>query len=154
MKMLNTCKENIRKDKRFFSIVFIASLVVFTFLMNIVSIYGLVLYREILIADSLGIDSVIFLILFCFLLSVSITLYKNNLSNKIGKSKFSFAGVFAGLFTSGCSICPPLVLSLIGVPSAAAIFPFGGYEIKALSLILLLASIYMLSKNMDNVCKK
>jgi len=135
-------REAIGRQRRFFVGVFVLSTAGFLFLMNIVSIYGIVYYGEILVPDGLGIDAFVFLFLFSFLVALSLTLHKQKLSGAAG---VGVAGTVAGLFTSACPICAPLVLSLLGVPAAAALFPLGGWEMRAVSLLLLLASVWMVS---------
>lgn len=155
--MKHIIKESIMKNKELFTAVFTASLIIFAFLMNIISLPGLIFYREIIVTDSLGIDAIIFLIVFSFLLALSIVLHKHkfDLLKNANLNKFGFAGIFFGLFTSGCSICPPLILSIIGLPAAVSIFPFGGIELKILSIALLIASICLISKSIENknLCK-
>ncbi len=145
--VLSVWREAIGQHKRFFGGVFVLSTVGFLFLMNIVSIYGIVYYGEILVPDGLGIDAFVFLFLFSFLVALSLTLHKQKLSGAAG---VGLAGTVAGLFTSACPICAPLILSLLGVPAAAALFPLGGWEMRAASLFLLLASVWMVSRK--NVC--
>lgn len=100
-----------------------------------------------------------FLFLFSLLAALALTLhvykYENMKDRKIGKSSIGVAGAFIGMFTSACSVCYPLILTLLGIPTALAILPFGGIEIYMISVLLLLLSIYMISKSIENygACK-
>jgi hypothetical protein len=132
---------------------FIIILVIAVFLMNFVSIFG-ILQGRILITEIVDYYGIVFLIAFSFLSALSLTLhfyrYDRIKSRQIGKGSIGIFGAFLGIFTSACTICYPLVLTLLGVPAALAVLPFGGLEVQALSILLLLLSIYFLSKE----CKK
>lgn len=55
-------------------------------------------------------------------------------------------GLLSGVLSSGCPMCGSLVFGLFGAPLALMALPFQGLEIKALSIILLSASVYSVSK--------
>jgi len=151
-------KAAVSSNKSFFAAAFIVAIIIFTFLTNLISPFGLIYYQEILVPEGTGIDAPIFIILFSFLLALSFTLHKYKLSQMKGIGKESsagFAGAIAGIFTSACPICPPLILSFVGVPASIAIFPLGGWEIRILSIALLLVSIYIVSNSLQKsgICK-
>ncbi|MBI4015579.1 MAG: hypothetical protein HY362_02585 [Candidatus Aenigmarchaeota archaeon] len=119
------------------------------FLMNFISLPGL-LQGEILFTETTTLQSIIFFIIFIFLSSTAITLNINKARKLSGKG-MGIAGMFAGLFTSACPICYPLILTAAGIPTALAVLPFGGAEFQLLSIVLLLVSIYFSAKPL--VCK-
>jgi hypothetical protein len=91
-------------------------------------------------------------------LSVILHLFKFSESKKISVGKEGvggFFGFFFGLFTSGCAVCYPLIISFLGIPSALALLPFGGIELQVLSILLLSLSIYFVSRSIlkYNLCK-
>ncbi|VVB60488.1 Uncharacterised protein [uncultured archaeon] len=57
------------------------------------------------------------------------------------------AGILAGVLSSGCPMCGSAIFGLVGAPLALMALPFQGLEIKALSIVFLGASVYLLSKN-------
>jgi len=59
-------------------------------------------------------------------------------------------GVLAGMLGAGCSSCGVGILALLGVVGGAAILPFGGYEIWAVSTAILVYSMYSLSKGINS----
>ena len=73
-------------------------------------------------------------------------------SRKLGVCAGSgnFAGIVTGAFASGCPMCGSLLFALVGDPLALFFLPFGGLELKAVSILLLVASIYFLSANTEN----
>jgi len=73
----------------------------------------------------------------------------------VGKEGIGFLGGFFGLFTSGCAVCYPLILTALGIPTALALLPFGGLELQLLSIALLFLSIYFVSRSIikGNLCK-
>lgn len=72
---------------------------------------------------------------------------------RIQKKKDSVGGlgVFAGILASGCSSCGVGVLAVLGVVGGTAILPLGGFEIWGLSTVILLVSLFYLSKGI-NTC--
>ncbi len=119
------------------------------FLMNYVSLPGL-LQGEILVPEGIDFWSVLFISSFIFLGAIAITLNIKGLEGKKIRG-VGFAGMFAGVFTSACPICYPLVLTAAGIPTALAILPFGGAEVKAASIGLLIVSVYFSARSL--ACK-
>lgn len=64
----------------------------------------------------------------------------------------NFAGIISGAFASGCPMCGSLLFAAVGNPLALFFLPFGGLELKAVSILLLVASVYFLS-NGTKGCK-
>jgi len=146
-------------DKKYrgkFLYVFSIIVIVAAFAMNFLSLPGL-LQGRILVTEIVSYDGLIFLFVFSLLAATSITLhiYKSDTfkQTKSGKEKIGLVGGFLGLFTSACTICYPLILTALGIPTALVILPFGGLELQALSIALLLLSIYFITKNIEN-CEK
>ncbi len=88
-----------------------------------------------------------------FSVYISIAIYRFNLIKSSGKKKgflanfFGFTGFSAGVFGAGCPTCGSIVFALFGAPLALMYFPFGGAELRVLSMIILLISIYILSRS-------
>ena len=146
-------KETKYKIKLLYS--FIAIFILTSFLMNFISLPWL-LQGRIIFADSLYLPNIIFLFVFSLLAAVALVLhiykYEKFKDKKIGKGNLGMLGGLIGMFTSACSVCYPLILTLIGVPAALTILPFGGFEVQIISIALLLLSIYFVSKEIEN-CK-
>jgi hypothetical protein len=72
-------------------------------------------------------------------------------------SKTSFLQTFASLLFSaaatGCSVCSAFLLPLLGIAASLTAMPFGGLEIKLLSALLLLYTIYEYAKITSGLCK-
>lgn len=134
---------------------FVAVAIAAAFLMNFVSLPAL-LEGKILFVETLVPQNVLFLLSFSFLTALALVmhLYKKEMlaQVKVGKESIGAAGALLGLFTSACSICYPLVLTALGIPTAFAILPLGGAEIQIASILLLLISIYLISRECQN-CK-
>ena len=147
-----------RSYMRNFIIVTILVSIVSSFLMTFISLPGL-LQGEVLLAPEITLRNFLFLVVFSLLMSLSIILhiFKFNESKKItvGKEGIGFLGGFLGLFTSACSVCYPLILTTLGIPTALVLLPFGGLELQILSILLLLMSIYFVSRSIvkGNLCK-
>ncbi len=72
-------------------------------------------------------------------------------------SKISFLQTFASLLFSaaatGCSVCSAFLLPLLGIAASLTALPFGGLEIKLLSALLLIYTIYEYAKITSGLCK-
>ena len=128
------------------------------FLMNFVSLPG-IFKGELLFAPDPTIENFVFLALFSVSAGAAYSLFELKreriaaIGVAEGASSF-LAGVFA-LFTSACGICAPLVLFYLGIPASFAFLPLQGFEFRFLSLGLMLASVYYLSKSIvsGEVCE-
>lgn len=98
---------------------------------------------------------VIYLVVFSALLGLAITLHYYKMKKISSKeiSKASLAGFIAGIFTTACPACAPIILSLLGFTTAFAVLPFGGDEIRLLSISLLLFSIYLVGLGIQQTCR-
>ena len=93
---------------------------------------------------------------FLFGINLSLTIYRFKEIKKYNNE--SGTGIFTSilsLFSAGCPVCSFTIISLI-IPGlttsfSLAILPFKGLEIQVLGILLILLSIYFLTK--DNVCK-
>ncbi len=102
-----------------------------------------------------------FLIAVLFGLNVSMLAFYISKNKKIAEKSgvVGFGGLVSGVFGVGCATCGTLIvgslLAMIGVGGVLAYFPFGGQEFGILGVILLLFSIYLISKKISKpaVCK-
>ena len=62
-------------------------------------------------------------------------------------SIFGGGGLIAGLFGAGCPMCGGALFALIGMPLALFYLPFKGLELRALSILLLGISVYLISRS-------
>lgn len=87
-----------------------------------------------------------------FGLYAALAVFKKNITKKMksGKDKVgSLAGMISGIAASGCPTCGSPILGLIGIPFGLASLPLQGIEIKVLSAIFMLLSVYYISKNIE-----
>jgi len=87
-----------------------------------------------------------------FGLYAAIAAFKKDINAKIrsGNDKAgSLAGMISGIAASGCPTCGSPILGLIGIPFGLASLPLQGIEVKALSVIFMLLSVYYISKNIE-----
>lgn len=90
-----------------------------------------------------------------FATSILIGLYAVLVSYRLKASKESgkktgatgIIGITAGILGSGCPMCGSFIFGLFGAPLALYGLPFKGLEIKALSIILLSISVFLMSKS-------
>ncbi len=59
-----------------------------------------------------------------------------------------YLGLVAGVFGAGCPTCGSVIFALIGAPLALMYFPFRGLELRLLSIVILLISIYILTRSL------
>ena len=67
---------------------------------------------------------------------------------KIGAA--GIASVAAGIVGTGCPMCGSFILGLFGAPLGLLFFPFKGLELKIFSIIVLGASIFIMSKTLNS----
>lgn len=91
------------------------------------------------------------------LIGVSISMLFKVINEKKKNSKTSFLQTFASLLFSaaatGCSVCSAFLLPLLGIAASLTALPFGGLEIKLLSALLLIYTIYEYAKITSGLCK-
>lgn len=87
-----------------------------------------------------------------FGVNVSLTVYrfKRFGSLLIKQHTGTGLGALVGVFASACPICSSTLLSLIGITSGLAIFPLQGLELKALSFIFMIFSVWLILKDLKN----
>ena len=67
----------------------------------------------------------------------------------IGRTNiFGFFGIFGGAFGAACSACNTALIGLLGISGGLTVFPLRGLEFSLLALVLLIFSIYYVSKSM------
>ena len=111
----------------------------------------------ILASLKVSIPYIIFALSIAFLVAANVSLavgkFKELKSMKTGG--VAAVGAFGGLIGGACPGCFvglfPAVLGLFGVTASLSILPFYGFEIQAVSAVVLIGSIFLLTK--ENVCK-
>ena len=95
---------------------------------------------------------VIISVLFGIYLSVFIYRFKliKLMKEKKGTSIgfIGYLGLIAGVFGAGCPTCGSVVFALVGAPLALMYLPFRGLELRVLSILILLVSIYFLTRSL------
>lgn len=67
----------------------------------------------------------------------------------IGRTNvFGFFGIFGGALGAACSACNTALIGLLGVSGGLTVFPLRGLEFSLLALLLLIFSLYYISKSM------
>jgi len=148
--------KTVLKEKSFFVLFVFSTLFsgfVSLFLLGAASFPDL-LEGKLIVNPFLEFSGVIYLTVFPLLLGLTITLhyYKIKKISSKGIHFSSLAGFITGIFTTACPACPPVILSLLGITTAFAVLPFGGNEIRVLSIALLLISIYLVSLGIQKTC--
>lgn len=59
-------------------------------------------------------------------------------------------GSFVGVLASGCPLCASTILSVFGIAGGLAAFPFGGLEIKAISLGLIAIPVWITARELKS----
>ena len=60
---------------------------------------------------------------------------------------FGLTGFIGSVFSAGCPMCGAYLFGLLGMPLALFFMPFKGIELRVLTIILLMASIYFVAKS-------
>ena len=153
---LNKIK-NILKQKTFFRIffiTFIAYLVLSVFLINYFFLGFYLFFKQ----ASYAIFNILATLALGFLLGINVVLIIYRFKEIKKYNNESGTGIFSSvlsLFGAGCPVCSFTILSLI-IPGLSAgfslaILPLKGLEIQIIGILILLLSIYILTK--ENVCK-
>ena len=102
--------------------------------------------------------NILFTLILAFLFGINLTLIIFRFKEVKSYNNESGAGIFTSvisLFSAGCPVCSFSIISFlipaIGTTFSLAILPFKGLEIQLLGIIILLISIFILTK--ENVCK-
>lgn len=151
MEQLNKIKESIKHRPFLFSFVFIAYI-----LLNLFLNKTYITLPGILNNLGFGIPFLLFGIFIPLLVAINVNLIfcKVDEMRMINKGTLAI-GAFIGLIGGTCPGCYvglfPAVLGLFGISASLSIFPLYGFEIQAISAILLTLSTYYLTRN--HVCK-
>ena len=92
----------------------------------------------------------LFIISLLFGIYISLFVYKIRRNMKGRKVIGIFggsSGLIAGIFGAGCPMCGSVIFALFGAPLALFFMPFKGLELRVLSILLLIISIYIISKS-------
>ena len=85
---------------------------------------------------------------------LSLVVYKINLVKSIGGGGiFGAIGSGIGVFGIGCPTCGAILFGFIGAPLALMYLPYRGAELRVLSILILLISIYFLGKSIEGKCE-
>ena len=149
--------KNILKQKpyfKIFTITFLIYLVLSIFLIN----YFFLGFKLFFQQSTYAIFNLLFTLILASLLGINVPLIIYRFKEARRYNNESGTGIFTSilsLFGAGCPVCSFTILSLIipGFTTAfsLAILPFKGLEIQFLGIILLLMSIFTLTK--EDVCK-
>lgn len=84
---------------------------------------------------------------------VALLVFKRDIQISLAPTSETMAGVggFISLIATGCPACGAPLLGLIGMPLGLFTLPFKGSEIKVLAILLLILSVYLVSKNIKNL---
>lgn len=97
---------------------------------------------------SLIIISILFGILFSFLIYKTKTLKSQNSGEKMGF--FATIGIFLGVLAPGCAACGIGIASALGLGAFVTFLPYDGLELSILAIILLLVANWRVSKGLLN----
>lgn len=59
---------------------------------------------------------------------------------------FEYISVFLGLFVTGCPTCGLGLIAIFGLGASVAALPFGGVEVSIVAIVVILITIYFISK--------
>ncbi|OGK11763.1 hypothetical protein A2954_04875 [Candidatus Roizmanbacteria bacterium RIFCSPLOWO2_01_FULL_37_12] len=89
-------------------------------------------------------------------IGIALSMFFNVLEEKKKTSKASLLQTLGSLVFSaaatGCSVCSAFLLPALGIAASLTALPFGGLEIKFLSLLLLIYAIYESAKIVSGLC--
>ena len=95
------------------------------------------------------------LIVTAVLTGMNLTLLVQRLSSlkNSGKLRLMVGGSSViGIIGSGCAACGLSLLTIIGLGGSLSYLPFRGTEISIITIIILIYSLYMLTKNQPEYC--
>lgn len=102
-------------------------------------------------------SQIVLSIINAILIGASVSMLFEVIKEKKKTSKTSFLQTFASLLFSaaatGCSVCSAFLLPLLGIAASLTALPFGGLEVKLLSALLLIYTIYEYAKITSGLCK-
>jgi len=86
-------------------------------------------------------------LLFGVYISLVVYSFKIKLKAKKIGSSIGVIGLIVGLFSAGCPMCGAFLFGLFGFPLALFFMPFNGLELRVLAALILVASIYLISRS-------
>jgi len=102
-------------------------------------------------------SQIILSIINAILLGISITLFFHVLEVRKKGQNISFLETVSSLVFSaaatGCPVCGAFLLPLLGVAASLTVLPFGGLEVKVLSILVLVYAIREYSKIITGICE-
>lgn len=107
--------------------------------------------REYIIAQ------IVFSIINSVLIGISLSMFFFSFEKKTSGGKLNIfqtgASLFFSVATTGCYVCGSILLPTAGLTASFLSLPFGGLEIKFLTILLLLHSINQYAKNISGACE-
>lgn len=101
-------------------------------------------------------SQIILSIINAILIGASVSMFFQVIEERKKLSKTSFAQSFASLLFSaaatGCSVCSAFLLPMLGIAVSLTALPFGGLEIKFISILVLLYAMYEYAKTISGFC--
>ena len=148
----------ILSHKRFFIIAGITALILFGILYYFM--VSTVANNSLKIAIMMsGVNFIYLTVLLITIMSIlfgiylSLVVFKFSFINTRKGGLFGFFGGIIGAFGVGCPTCGAFLFGLIGAPLALMYFPFKGLEIQILGILLLIISIFFITKSMNGNCR-
>lgn len=80
-------------------------------------------------------------------LALAIHRWKTQRALSMTQKSTCATGVSIGVLAAGCSSCGLSILAMIGLAGVIAFLPFQGLELSILSIIILITTLFWLSKN-------
>ncbi len=157
-KVFSILKE-IYKNKKYYYLTFIVAIVLFVVLYKLTLATIADNSLKIFIMMS-GYNYTYFTLLSFVVISVlfgiylSVFIYRFKLIKLMKEKKgtsigfIGYVGLVAGVFGAGCPTCGSVIFALVGAPLALMYFPFRGLELRLLSIVILLISIYILTRSL------
>ncbi len=152
MRKMKTIK-NLLAQKRYFllfSAVSILSFAALYFLM-VQAVYG---YSLQIYMEMNGLSYTVAAILTSAAVSILLGIYASLVLLRIDAARKNakagaagIAGIVTSIVGTGCPMCGSFILGLFGAPLGLLFLPLKGLELKAFSIIVLSASIFLMSKN-------
>ena len=133
---------------------FTQALIINPDLLFVLSVYRSVITTILIAPGALPIILMILVSIFTGI-DLSMIIFKIKNTTVANPNEFSSIGAsILAAFGAGCPACATSLLSLIGVAGGLSILPFGGMEVTSTSLVLLIASFYFISKDINRkTCK-
>ena len=140
------------KPYRYYFLIFFLGYLVLNFFVNDIS-----KSKEILTSTNIGNFVIFSMILIALLVSISINLVimKFREIRRLNRAGgFAALGMFGGLLGSACPACFiglfPAFLGLFGITASLTDLPFNGLELQISSILLLIISLFLLTR--DSTC--